>query len=257
MRSVVSRYATAVAVAAVVAASATSALVPLPELTGVDVAVLVALTATLVAAAARPVHLGAGSAADGATAADDPGTEAASHHAMTLEEAVLLAMVVVVPVGALPWLVLLAVTLEQAHRRAPGVKAAFNVGTAGLGAAAAVAVVLRLRAVLDVDDVLVELGAAAFAVVVGAGVQLLLVAQLRRLLAGGPLRGHLTLVGFLDVTLVLNVLLGVVLAAAILLQPWMAAVALGLVVTLGGLLRGQAPTASGHERSPSVHGVAP
>lgn len=238
MRSVVSRYAVAVAVAAVAAATATSSLVVRPELSAVDLAVLVALTAALVAAAALPIE----PTGDG-------------DHVVTLEEAVLLAMLVVVPVGVLPWLVLLGVTLEQLRRRAPWVKLAFNAGAAGLGAVGAVAVVLRLRDLLEPSELVAELGIASFGVLVATGVQLVLFAQLRHLLDDAPIRQHLGVTGFLDVALVLNVLLGVVLSAAILSQPWTAVAGLGLVLTLGGLLRDR-PSGRSDDVGPADHASA-
>ncbi len=220
MPPAVRTFALAVLAAAVAAAVATTALVELPEVDTEVVGVLVALTLALVVAAALPVRPARGGS-----------------HTVTLEEAVLLAMLVTVPVAVLPWLVLLAVLLQQLHRRTPVTKAAFNVGVAGLGASAAVMEVRLLGGLVEDGGLAAELALASFGVVAAAIVQLVLFAVLLRLLHGGSLREHLELDGFLDVALLLNVVLGLVLATSILFEPWMALAVVALLVGLGGLLR--------------------
>ncbi len=221
MPTTVRTYAHVLFALAIASAIAVSLTQPIGEVETSTVLVLAALTLALVAAATLPMSRAGGAG-----------------HLVTLEEAVLLAMLVAVPVGVLPWLVLLAVSLHEVRRRTPLAKLAFNVGVAGLGAAAAVAEVVLITGVLEAPTDLQRLGVAAFGVAVAATVQLVLYAVLLHLLEGSPVREHMALEGYLDVALVLNILLGVVLATAIVAEPAMAGVTVLLIAALGGLLRG-------------------
>ncbi len=224
----VQTYVSATTVVAVAGATAAALLLPRDEVDTATVGVLIALTLALVAAASLPIKL-----------------HSEEGHLLTLEEAVLLAMLVTVPLGFVPFLVMLATLLSEVRRAVDKSKLAFNTAVAGVGAGLAV-MEMRLLEPITEQGLLPTLAVAAFGVAVASTVQLLLLAGLFSLLGRGPFRSHLGVAGFLDLAIGLNLALGGVVAAAIVADAWLAALAVILVIFVGLVLRGGTePVATG------------